>query len=220
MHGIGRRHVGPLLLQNVAQGQIQVGHGVLGVRRSGQKGNIRSRVDTDQSIRCRIDDRQGREFVVVHQFQSPCQALLGADLDELLVVGSDLEFVDRVVKEAPRFSKVCDQMLQNVRVGDARQDTHVFWHDNGQEIQAGFGTSVNRVRRIQCGFGRGMCQEEFAGLFEAGRGIGRGKAKGQIHGLRNGRVFDHVRNRSCGKAGNVAVGAFEMPQYIDEIRHL
>ncbi|VEU33595.1 unnamed protein product [Pseudo-nitzschia multistriata] len=59
MHGVGRSHIRPLLLQDVTQGQIEIGHRILGVRRPGQKGNVGSRVDTDQPVRCHVDDRQG-----------------------------------------------------------------------------------------------------------------------------------------------------------------
>mmetsp|Transcript_5933 Transcript_5933/g.14760 ORF Transcript_5933/g.14760 Transcript_5933/m.14760 type:complete len:280 (+) Transcript_5933:850-1689(+) len=125
-------------------------------------------------------------------------------------------------------------MLQDVCVRDARQDAHVFRHDDGQEIQAGFGAvsvarrlrfaqPVDGIRRVhpRCDrFARRMGQEKLARLFETGGRIGRREPKRQVDGGGNRRVFDHVRDRTRGKARYIAVGAFEVPQYIDEIGHL
>mmetsp|Transcript_22692 Transcript_22692/g.48156 ORF Transcript_22692/g.48156 Transcript_22692/m.48156 type:complete len:247 (+) Transcript_22692:1245-1985(+) len=246
MHSVGCRDVRPLLFQHIVEGEVQVRHGVFGVRGPGQKGNVRPRVHPDQPIRRRVDDRQGRQLVLVHQLQGPGQAFVGPDLHEPIVVGTDLQVVDRIVEEAPCFAKVCDQVLQDVCVRDARQHPHVFRHDNGQEIQSGFDVvpaavtvagcfgfvdyPVDGIRRV-CRFvgivgfvvvaaGGRMRQEQFARLFEAGGRIGRGEPKIEIHGLRNGRILNHVRDGPGGETPDVAIGAFEMSQYIDKIRHL
>jgi hypothetical protein len=67
----------------------------------------------------------------LHQMQSILQGLMERNSNDMFMVGSNAQVIDRIIKESSLFSKVCNQVFEDGGICDGCQNPHVLGVEYG-----------------------------------------------------------------------------------------